>query len=435
MNNKKRIGLFELYSKDPIKADKELWDREINPKTRRGFLKKSGLLAMASVIGANIPFANNMPSGLIPVAVADDSSFKIEGKHEGMIILNDYPVNTEFPAHLLDDEVTPNDKMFIRNNGIPPVDIDVDNWILEVGGESCETTKKYKISDLKEKFEEVTIQLQLECAGNGRVEFNPSASGNQWSLGAISCAKWSGVKLKDVLNDCGIKDDAVYVAYYGADKSLNSDGKEAISRGVPLKKALEDESIIAWGVNGGDIPFHNGHPLRVITAGWPASTSGKWLNKIVIRNQVHDGVKMGGSSYRTPRNPVEPGQESENMCIIESMPVKSLITYPKSGAVVKLNDRLKLRGHAWAGDLRVNEMEISIDFGATWSKAILQEPINRLAWQHWSTEVNFLKVGYYEIWARATDLNGIKQPMVMPQWNPKGYLNNACHRIAVMIES
>ncbi len=182
-------------------------------------------------------------------------------------------------------------------------------------------------------------------------------------------------------------------------------------------------------------PHLNGHPLRLVCGGWPASVSGKWLKKIVVRNQVHDGPKMTGTSYRVPCNPVAPGSEvpDEDMCIIESMPVKSLITYPKSGIEHKLANKLSLRGHAWAGDLSVSRVDVSIDFGATWQKAKLESPANRLAWQHWKTDVRFPKAGYYEVWVRATDKSGRAQPMVLPGWNPKGYLNNACHRIAVQV--
>ena len=121
------------------------------------------------------------------------------------------------------------------------------------------------------------------------------------------------------------------------------------------------------------------------------------------------------------------------MCIIESMPVKSLITYPKSGALLKEGTSLSLNGHAWAGELNVAQVEYSIDFGSTWKNCSLKPPVNRLAWQHFNAEVNFPKKGYYEIWARAIDDNNVSQPMVLPGWNPKGYLNNACHRIAVKV--
>ena len=179
----------------------------------------------------------------------------------------------------------------------------------------------------------------------------------------------------------------------------------------------------------------NGHPLRLVVSGWPGSVSGKWLKKIVIRNQVHDGPKMTGKSYRVPCESVAPGSKvpDEKMCIIESMPVKSLITFPKSGIEHAMAGKLGVRGHAWAGDVEVKAVDVSIDFGSTWQPAELSAPKNRLAWQHWSAAVAFPAVGYYEVWARATDSAGRAQPMVLPGWNPKGYLNNACHRIAVLV--
>ena len=144
---------------------------------------------------------------------------------------------------------------------------------------------------------------------------------------------------------------------------------------------------------------------------------------------------MGGTSYRVPCETVAPGSkvEDSDMCIIESMPVKSLITYPKSGALIKQGQTLNINGHAWAGELEVSKMEYSIDFGSTWHSCSLKKPANRLAWQHFNATVSFPKKGYYEVWGRATDAKGKAQPMVLPGWNPKGYLNNACHRIALKI--
>ena len=144
---------------------------------------------------------------------------------------------------------------------------------------------------------------------------------------------------------------------------------------------------------------------------------------------------MAAPSYRVPCKPVPPGTKvpNEEMCIIESMPVKSLITFPKTGATIQLAEELPIRGHAWAGDLAVSDMQYSIDFGATWQTCELTSPANRLAWQHFSAKIKFPLKGYYEVWAKATDSNGKSQPMILPGWNPKGYLNNACHRIAVKV--
>lgn len=410
--------------------------KEIN--TRRAFLKKSGLTSIGLLMGAEIIYAANFPKTLEYIGLSSQEDvFNLSGKDSRMIVLNDRPINAETPPHLLDPELTPNDLFFVRNNGLPPVNVDVDNWTLTIEGESASTKKSYSLKELKSKFKEYTYRLTLECGGNGRKEFNPPAKGNQWGLGAVGCAAWTGVRLKDVLEDVGLKSDAVYIGYYGEDLHLSGDpDKEPISRGVPISKAMENESLIAWAMNGEDIPELNGYPLRLVIGGWPASCSGKWLSKIVIRNKVHDGTKMKGQAYRVPCNPVAPGTKvaDEDMCIIESMPVKSILTFPKTGAVIKTSDRLPVRGHAWAGDNEVSQMHYSIDFGATWNNCTLTKPKNRHAWQQFSATIKFPKEGYYEVWARATDNEGNSQPMILPGWNPKGYLNNACHRIAIKVE-
>jgi DMSO/TMAO reductase YedYZ molybdopterin-dependent catalytic subunit len=433
----KKTGIHELYSQqDPQQADWKLWGRKSDPLTRRGFLQGSGYAAMTAALGTAIPFAHLMPSGLIPAAFAQSmEAFEIPGK-EGLVVLNDRPINAETPPWLLDDEVTPAKHLFVRNNGVPPLleGIDPENWILEIGGESCLERQRFTVAQLKERFEQHSYQLLIECGGNGRSEFNPPAKGNQWTTGGVGCPRWTGVRLRDVLEACGIADDAVYIGYYAADAHLSGDpNKHPISRGVPMSKALEDETLIAWAMNDEPIPHLNGYPLRLVIGGWPASVSGKWLNRIVVRNRVHDGEKMGGSSYRVPCQPVAPGSKvpDEELCIIEAMPVKSLVTFPRSGVEHPVAEPLEVRGHAWAGDLEVSALQVSIDFGATWSAAELAPPANRQAWQRWRANVQLPQKGYYEIWARATDNHGRSQPMVMPAWNPKGYLNNACHRIAV----
>tara|TARA_R110000868_G_scaffold4211_7_gene26498 strand:- start:27264 stop:28484 length:1221 start_codon:yes stop_codon:yes gene_type:complete len=403
---------------------------------RRDFAKKASLSMFASLIGAEIVFGSNMLEGYSPLALQDPDPFRLFNKNKDMVVLNSKPWNIEAQAHLLDDKVTPNSSMFIRNNGLVPEGIDVKTWTLTIDGESVEKSKTYTLADLQSKFKQYTYQVTLECGGNGRSEFNPPAKGNQWTIGAVHCARWTGVRLRDVLEDAGIKSNAVYIGFHAVDKHLSMDPtKEPISRGCPMPKALQDETILAFKMNGEDIPLAHGYPLRLIAGGWPASVSGKWVNRISIRNKVHDGQKMTGDAYKVPCNPVAPGEKvkEEDMCIIESMPVKSLITFPKSGAIIKEGKSLAIRGHAWAGELEVTKMEYSIDFGSTWTTCEVQKPSNRLAWQHFGAQVQFPKKGYYEVWARATDTRGIAQPMLLPGWNPKGYLNNACHRIAVKV--
>ncbi|MGD8206588.1 MAG: sulfite oxidase [Thiohalocapsa sp.] len=431
MSNKK-VDLFDLYADDPEKADRIVFGRIPNAD-RRGFLKGAGLATMATMLGGFIPFHRNMPAGLIPAALAEEP-FSIEGK-DGLTILNNRPVNAECPAHLLDDDVTPTARHFVRNNGLPPETVDAASWTLSVDGE-VEKPIEMSIDELKKSFEVVTLQLQLECGGNGRSFFEPKARGNQWTVGAVACSEWTGVRLADVLKAAGLKDSAVYTAHYGADTHLSGDPEKLpISRGVPIAKALDPHNLIAFEQNGAPIHPMNGAPLRLVVPGWPGSCSHKWLTRIQVRDQVHDGAKMTGKSYRVPEYPVAPGEEvpEDAFQIIESMPVKSLITFPESGIEVAAGDPvLTVRGHAWAGDSKVTAVDLSNDFGATWIKADLDEPRNPYAWQNFRADVRFPMKGYYEVWARATDDQGRMQPFAIA-WNPKGYLNNSMHRIAVRV--
>jgi sulfite oxidase len=354
----------------------------------------------------------------------------------GLRLLGDRPLNAETPAHLLNDFVTPASKLFVRNNGVPPVNTDPANWMLEIAGEACERPQRFSIDDLKARFEVVTRHLVLECGGNGRSEFRPRVSGNQWTTGAVGCPRWTGVRLADVLKACGVAPTAVYVGYESADTHLSGDPKkQPISRGVPIEKALEDDCLLAFEMNGAPIPDVHGAPLRLLAPGYPGSASGKWLTTLLIRDRVHDGAKMTGSSYRVPCEPVAPGTKvpDEAMCIIEAMPVKSLITAPRSGLSLKAGEALIIEGHAWSGAGTIAEVALSADFGASWQTARLGAAENRFGWQRFEQTVTLPGPGYYEIWARATDEAGATQPMLVPGWNPKGYLNNAAHRIAVEV--
>jgi len=402
---------------------------------RRGFIKRGLLATMATALGTKIMFAGNMPAHYVPLAFTESDPFSMKEINPEMIKHNDRPWNIETPAHLLDDKVTPTNKMFVRNNGLMPETIDTAQWTLTIDGESVKQNKSFTLQELRTKFKEYTYQLTIECGGNGRYGFYPAAGGNQWKEGAVSCARWTGVRLKDVLESVGLKSDAVYIGYYGKDIHLSGDpDKVVISRGVPIKKALEDETLLAWSMNGKDIPVVHGYPLRLVIGGWPGSVSGKWLQRISIRNKIHDGAKML-DDYRVPKHPVQPGEKvaEDQYKLIESMPVRSVITYPKTGAIINKSKKLELRGHAWAGDLSIIQMHTSVDYGTTWQECAVEPAVNRLAWQHWKATIKFPDTGYYEVWARATDIEGKTQPMVVPAWNPGGYLNNSCHRIAVKI--
>jgi len=438
MKSPREFGLFELYERDPIKADALLWGRVTPLRTRRGFLKGLGSGTISAAIGASIPYAHHFPGGLIPAALAETPEpFVIQGK-EGVRILNDRPINAETPVKLLDEKTTSNRLHFVRNNGLVPERAEsrsLEGWSLVVDGE-VEHSLKLTLPELKSNFSQRQAQLVIECGGNGRAGFNPPAKGNQWTLGAVGCASYRGVRLRDVLNRAGLTSKAVFIAYYGEDLHLSGNpAKRPISRGFPIAKAMDENTLLVWEMNGEPLPALHGFPVRLVCPGWPGSTSGKWLKRIWVRDQVHDGPKMTGFSYRVPKYPVAPGTDvpEKDMAIIEEMPVKSIITHPGTGIEILPGKPLELRGHAWSGSGPIKAVHISFDFGMTWKQAQLSDPVNPFAWQHWSARIKLNISGYYEIWARATDRQGRMQPMIVPGWNPRGYLNNAMQRIAVIV--
>ncbi|MTH95782.1 sulfite oxidase [Roseibium sp. RKSG952] len=347
-------------------------------------------------------------------------------------ILREQPLNAETPAHLLDDPITPTHLHFIRNISKPPASIDTANWTLTIDGE-VHNPLKLSLDELKSRFEPVTFALMLQCAGDGRIGFTPETPGLQFGEGAVACARWTGVRLKDVLEAANLKPGAVYTAHYSSNCKVPGDPHGApMSRGLPIGKALTENVLIAYEMNGAPLDIQHGAPLRLVVPGWPGSCSQKWLSRIWIRDKVHDGACMTGTTYRMPNRPIGPGEAytDNDFDIIERLPVKSMITYPRAGATV--GQKMQLRGHAWSGDRSVDRLDVSIDGGKSWFPADLKPPVNPGAWQNWSAEITFPGSGTYEVCVRATDQEGEVQP-VSAGWNPGGYLNNSIHRITVEV--
>ena len=436
MTKEAERSYLELYQDDPERADALAWGR-------RGTLSGTALAGMGVALGAAIPFAANMPTGLIPAALAqggtsvpDAAILRMDGKAP-LILLGDRPLVAETPEHMLDEAVTSASRMFIRNNGqSPPPVADGRAWRLTVDGE-VNTPLVLAVGELQSRFEVVTRQLQMECGGNGRAQFAPATRGNQWGQGAISCASWTGVRLRDVLNAAGVKPGAVCVAGFGADPHLSgATDRLAINRAMPTAKAMDESTLLAWQMNGADIPHIHGAPLRLITPGWPGSLSFKWLTRLWVRDRPHDGAGMGGTSYRLPMRPIVPGSENNGASFADmaSMPVRSILSSHAHGSRLASGTRaLDLAGAAWAGDLTAGAVHASVDFGATWHPMALAAPANRHAWQRWTGRIVLPADGYYEVWTRATDSQGRMQPHAAANWNPQGYGANAVTRAAVLV--
>jgi sulfite oxidase len=414
---------------------------------RRGFLGGSGLAAVGAIIGGAMPFTDSgmaaaqaqgvaAPAAPAPAAKGPQQ-LKFPGKNEGLVVLGERPLVAETPESLLDDDTTPIEKFYIRNNGqIPEPAKDPESWKIVIDGE-VNNKLELSLGELKSKYTPVTRRMVLECGGNGRSGFQPQARGNQWTNGGAGCAEWTGVPLANLLKAAGLKPNAKYTAHYAADLHLSGDaGKPSLSRGVRVAKAMDPNTLIVWGMNGQPLPNIHGGPVRLVVPGWAGSASQKWLTRINIRDKEHDGPGMTEFSYRVPIKPMVPGDKGDpaNFRILESMPVRSIITNPANGAKLAAGTKeLKLRGASWAGDLEVKQVDVSTDFGATWHKANLGKPKNKYDWQRWTATVKLPSDGYFEVWARATDTKGTMQPHQAGFWNPQGYGGNAMHRIAVLV--
>ncbi|WP_144186698.1 sulfite oxidase [Elioraea rosea] len=427
-------SLAELYADDAERADALVF-------RRRGALKGVSLATMGAAIGAAIPFSSRMPAGLVPAALAQGGQagprmLEFPGK-DPLILQGDRPLVGETPETLLDDAVTPNNRIFIRNNGqIPEPAANPDAWKIRIEGE-VNTPIELTVGELRSRFPVVTLQLQMECGGNGRSFFVPETRGNQWGNGAICNAAWTGVRLKDVLTAAGLKPSASHTGHYGADPHLSgATDRAAISRGMVIAKAMEEHTLIAFEVNGGPIPHINGAPVRLIVPGWPGSLSQKWLTRIVILDKPHTGQGMGGTSYRVPVTPIVPGSRNDGTDFVDmtSMPVRSVLTNVANGTRLPTGTRqLPVRGAAWAGEKTISAVHVSVDFGATWKRMTVTAPANKYAWQRWEGTVELPSDGYFEVWYRATDSDGRMQPHAAANWNPQGYGGNPVSRAAILV--
>jgi DMSO/TMAO reductase YedYZ molybdopterin-dependent catalytic subunit len=348
-----------------------------------------------------------------------------------LVLFDTDEINAETPAHLLDDDITPVDRLFVRNTGRMPSfsPAELSNWRLTIDG-LVDRPQAFGLDALKRDFAPATETAVIECAGNGRAYFEHATSSPPWTQGAVGCVQWTGLRLADLLNACGVKNGAVYTAHHAPDANLQGDGP-AISRGLPIEKAMAPETLIAFALNGAPIPLLHGGPLRVVAPGYPGSAWQKWITRIEIRDREHDGERMTGQHYRMPRRPLRPGEPADGVPfdVITDMPVRSIVTSPADGFTTPADRLLPIRGHAWSGHVPVDRVDVSIDGGETWHRAALAPVRDRFAWRRFEIALT-PRPGRLDILARATDIAGHSQPLRSAPWNPRGYCNNAMHRVA-----
>lgn len=341
------------------------------------------------------------------------------------------PFDAETPVREFISFLTPNHRFFVRSHfgPPPPESIAEPNWNLRIGG-LVERPRVFTLQELK-RFESVTITAVVQCSGNGRAFHRPKVPGVQWERGAVGNAQWTGVRLRDLLANVGVKEWAQHVQLLGADRPVVP-SVPLFVRSIPLTKALHPDTILAYEMNGRPLPLLHGAPLRVITPGWMADSCTKWLTDITVQAEEAKGYYMQ-TAYRVPVSPVEPGAslQGQPTLPVEAMVVKSLIAAPEEGDTVKAG-LVTIQGVAWSGEAKVVTVEVSLDEGRTWEQARLVGEDHPYAWRQWQFLWKAKTARAVTILCRATDARGDTQPAASP-WNPSGFLWNGWDRITVTV--
>ena len=384
--------------------------------TRRGLLRTAGglIIGLAAAELARLDW---------PDAQAEKS------QEPSLITRVTHPYDAETPVRAFASFLTPNDRFFVRSHfgPPPPEQVNPDTWRLRVTG-LVDRPLTLRLGELKQ-FQEVSIVAVVQCSGNGRAFHEPKAPGVQWERGAVGNAKWTGVRLRDVVAQAGIQASAQHMQMLGADRPV-LDTIPLFLRSIPVDKAVHPDTILAYAMNDQPLPLLHGAPVRLITPGWMADSCVKWLTDLKLQEEEAQGYYMQ-TAYRHPVRPVEPGSviKPAEMKPVEAMVVKSLIVHPEQGASVK-RGLLNVQGVAWTGEGKVEKVEISTDDGRTWTNAQLVGPDAPYAWRPWQVTVENHATGSFTILSRATDDRGETQPMTSP-WNPGGFLWNGVDRIRV----
>jgi DMSO/TMAO reductase YedYZ molybdopterin-dependent catalytic subunit len=366
-----------------------------------------------------------------PPGTIGNEAIKAE-KAKSMQFHSERPLTGSVPAHEHDFDVTPSDRMFVRNNLLTP-DIDINAHRLTIKG-LVDKELSFSIPELQKAFPVVSLQGMLECAGSGRAAYQPRASGTPWlETGGMGCPKWSGVRLADVLKAAGVKATGAHVAGQGGDPGAVATAAPVI-RSIPMRKAMDDNTLLAWAMNDAPLPKIHGYPLRLVVPGWVGSASTKWVHTVTVLDAPFKGTYMT-NSYVMPKWPVAPGTRMPAEVVsTEGWPIKSMMTSPAPNARFKGGERITVRGRAWVGEGDVDRVEVSTDEGKTWQRARIARGGDKYAWRTFTLDVNPERFGYVTFVARAWDDRGNAQPAV-PYWNPLGYFWNGWHRVGVLVEA
>jgi DMSO/TMAO reductase YedYZ molybdopterin-dependent catalytic subunit len=400
--------------------------------SRRSLLEAGGALVLtgAGSVPAWSGGAGEQPgeallSPSLPVGTRAEALLETLPGKKPLIKLTYRPPNYEAPLTYLRTAITANDEFFVRYHLTNIPRVDADNWKLSLGGEGANGDLQIGLDKLKKlpAFEIVSV---CQCAGNRRGLFQPHVAGVQWGNGAIGCARWKGARLKDVLDLVGLNKDAVEVVFDGADGPV-LDKTPDFAKSLPVWKAIEDTTLVAYEMNGAPLPHWNGFPVRIVVPGWSGTYWVKHISGITAVTKPFDGFWMK-TAYRIPvgKFPLVErfiSQETATNTPVTEMVVNSLITDPNDGTRVKAGSQTAISGIAWDGGYGIRSVEISANDGKTWAEARLGEDLGKFAFRPWSYDFVPKVRGKLSLTARATNKVGQTQTKELIQ-NPAGYHHN-----------
>jgi DMSO/TMAO reductase YedYZ molybdopterin-dependent catalytic subunit len=376
-----------------------------------------------------------LPPGL-PEGVYDIATLEALPGKKALIKLSYRPPNYETPLSYFTSEFTPNESFFVRYHlaGIPE-EIDAAQWKLKIGGEGAGKQLELGLTELRSEFDAVEIAAVCQCSGNRRGFSEPHVAGVEWGLGAVGNAVWRGVRLKDVLSRANLRSETVEIVVNGADGPV-LDGTPDFIKSIPIDKALDDNTLIAYAMNGAPLPHYNGFPIRLIVPGWTATYWVKHLDTIEAWTKPFTGFWMK-SAYRIPTGkfPIVQHFVSQMTAAnepITEMVINSMITAPDDGYVMHAGETAEISGLAWDGGYGIDRVAMSADGGETWRDAELGKDIGRFAFRSFRFPFAPGRAGKHQVMAKASNSLGQTQADKLI-FNPAGYHNNVPRPLTINV--
>jgi len=397
---------------------------------RRDFLKTS-IVTSAALLGTSSTLSAGETHQPIDNRKVSDMAFP---EKRPLITYSDRPPLLESPRSTFARGITENDEFFVRWH-LPdiPTHIDPDSFTIKVNG-LVEKEIEISLKELKNDFEQVEVTAVLQCGGNSRSAFTPIAGGIQWGSGAMGCAKWKGVRLSDILHKAGLKKDAHWIGFNGKDNAAYYETPNFV-RELELEE-LDDHVIVAYEMNGEDLPYLNGYPLRLVIPGYYSDSWVKMLSNITVTNKYKSLFFMD-VAYRVPDNDCEcetPEHKFKPTKPITTMNVKSVIGYPENGMKIYHNSHIVVRGVAFDDGTGISDVYVSTDNGKTWEKAELKQDNGRYAYTEFRYAFKPTKYGKLSFMAKAVNHLGEEQLFAKDiGWNHGGYKYNGIDTVTVEV--